>query len=759
MRFMGKKILFPRREDPFLKREQRLYVHPLPSREYIQHALKTLNRPVFFKELIHCFGILHKEEEDFLRRLNAMAKSAQILCNRAGAYLLPDRAHLISGTVEGHKDGFGFCIPDDGSDSIFLNVKQMRNVLPGDKVLVQTAMNEKHQKLDGKIVEITARRTAPIVGRVFSESGVFWLIPLDKTITHEILLAKTRQKFEKNSVLTVEIIEPPAKRSPPIGRIVENLGNQADSGIEIEIALRKFNLPFAFSKQAQKECNNLAEQLSFNDFKNRKDLRHLPFVTIDGADSKDFDDAVFAQKTADGFELFVAIADVAHYVLPKTALDLAARERGNSVYFPRRVIPMLPEKLSNNLCSLNPNVDRLVLVCQMQIGARGKIKTYSFFEGVIHSFARLTYDEVFDCFNQKKLPDYLKNLYSVFNALLMARHRRFALDFNLKESQIVFNQNNQIENIIPKKRNHAHCLIEECMLAANVCAADFLKKSPSIFRIHESPTLKKLESLNNFLKYLGLKLNYSDPIQTKDYSLLLKNIQKRADFEMLQMMLLRSLQKAVYSVDNVGHFGLAYEHYTHFTSPIRRYSDLIIHRLIKEKLNCNPKHHNNKNNKNNNKKLYSLEELENTALHCSYTEKQAEEASREVLMFLKCQFMENKINQVFSGTISNITSFGVFVLLDDYDIDGLIHIAELGEDYFHFNLEKQCLIGENSKQVYSLGMRLNVQLVRVDLEDLKIDFVVEKQSKKSTVNAKKISKKINVDRGKNKIKQIKKQRK
>ena len=728
---MAKKILFPRKADPFYNREKRLYAKPLPSREYIRQALKHFNRPVSLAELLGVFGIKSKEEADFARRLLAMAKNAQILCNRKGDYLLPDRADLIAGTVVGNKDGYGFCVADSGDiDDIFLSIKQMKTVISGDKVLVRAFENPKNGKAEGKIVEVTARRTAPIVGRVFANRGVFWLLPQDKTICHEILLAQSKEKFKKNDVLTVEIVEPPTKHSPPIARVVEKIGKTSDAQIEIEIALRRFNLPFVFPKAAQKECEKIAENIEMDA---REDLRHLPFVTIDGADSRDFDDAVYCEKNANVYRLFVAIADVAHYVPLNSALDLAARERGNSVYFPRRVIPMLPEKLSNNLCSLNPNVDRLVLVCQMQIGARGKIQNYRFFEAVIHSKKRYTYDEVFELLKSKNTPQNIQNLNAVYNALKIARARRFALDFDLNEVKIVFNQKNKIEAILPYIRNDAHKIIEECMLAANVCAALYLKNDKTLFRIHEKPALKKLESLNLFLNYLGLKLNGGDSPTPKDYQNLITEIKKREDFEILQLMILRSLQKAVYSVDNVGHFGLAYEHYTHFTSPIRRYSDLTIHRLIKNKLNKN-------------KNKLNID-LENIALHCSFTEKEAEEASREVIHYLKCQFMSDKINQIFSGTVCNITAFGAFIMLDDYYIDGLIHISELGSDYFHYHPEKQALIGENTAEVYSLGKRLNVQLVRVDVDDLKIDFVPVFE-KKSTVNCKKISKKTKVYRGK-----------
>lgn len=725
-----KKILFPRKSDPFYAREKRLYAKPLPSREYIRDALKHFNRPVSLAELLGVFGIKSKEEADFARRLSAMAKSAQILCNRKGDYLLPDRADLIAGTVIGNKDGYGFCVADSGEmDDIFLSIKQMKSVISGDKVLVRAFENPKNGKTEGKIVEVTARRTAPIVGRVFAERGVFWLLPQDKTICHEILLAKSKEKFKKNDVLTVEIVEPPSKHSPPIARVVEKIGKTSDSEIEIEIALRKFNLPFEFSKAAQKECEKISEKIEID---GREDLRHLPFVTIDGADSRDFDDAVFCEKTGNAFRLFVAIADVSHYVPLNSALDLAARERGTSVYFPRRVIPMLPEKLSNNLCSLNPNVDRLVLACEMQIGARGKIQNYRFFEAIIHSQKRYTYDEVFQLLKSKKIPKNIQNLNAVYNALKTARARRFALDFDLNEVKIIFNSKDKIESIIPYIRNDAHKIIEECMLAANVCAALYLKNDKTLFRIHEKPALKKLESLNLFLNYLGLQLNGGENPTPKDYQNLICEIKKREDFEILQMMVLRSLQKAIYSTDNIGHFGLAYEHYTHFTSPIRRYPDLIIHRLIKNKLHKN--------------KRLNID-LENLALHCSFTEKQAEDASREVIHYLKCKFMSDKINQTFSGTVCNITAFGVFIMLDDFYIDGLIHISELGADYFHFHPEKQALIGENTGEIYSLGRRLKVKLVRCDVDDLKIDFVPVLEQK-STVNIKNFSKKSRVYRGK-----------
>jgi len=526
----------------------------------------------------------------------------------------------------------------------------------------------------------------------------------------------------------VEIVQQPTKNSQPIGKVVETLGAYADPGMEIEIALRKHDLPFEFSRAAKAQTARIPDEVREKDCAGREDIRALPLVTIDGETAKDFDDAVFAERMGKGWRLIVAIADVSHYVTADSALDKDAFERGNSVYFPRRVIPMLPEKLSNGLCSLNPNVDRLCMVCDMAIAPTGKIQRYRFYPSVMHSKARLTYNKVAAALYDKDeamrtelgpvLPQ-LEVLDEVFRVLLKARARRGAIDFETSETRMVFNDQGKIEKIVPEHRNDAHRLIEECMLAANVCASEFLEfnEQPALYRIHEGPSAEKLERLRTFLAEFGLDLPGGDDPAASDFARLIDRIKGRPDRELLQTVMLRSLRQAMYSPDNVGHFGLAYEAYTHFTSPIRRYPDLIVHRAIKAVLARQ-----NSRRKNVEAEALAALDLDEVGAHCSATERRADEATRDVEQWLKCFFMQDRVGEQFTGSVSAVVPFGIFVALDDVFIEGLVHISELGSDYFHFDEARHELVGERTGQRFRLADRVGVQLARVDLETRKIDF-------------------------------------
>ncbi len=494
--------------------------------------------------------------------------------------------------------------------------------------------------------------------------------------------------------------------------------------MEIEIALRKHELPFEFSSSALAEAAALPDTLDPADWQGRTDLRALPLVTIDGETARDFDDAVFAEKQGSGWRLVVAIADVSHYVQPATALDREARERGNSVYFPRRVIPMLPEKLSNGLCSLNPDVERLAMVCDMRIDRHGEITDYQFYPAVFRSQARLTYDQVWNWLAGMTQPEndfhrglqpHLQTLYALFKVLVEARGKRGAIDFETIETMMLFNAQGKIENIVPVRRNDAHRVIEECMLAANVCASDFLqaRRQPCLYRIHEGPTAEKLEALRNFLKEFGIGLGGGDDPTARDYAELLESIKDRPDAQLLQTVMLRSLRQAMYSPDNVGHFGLSYEHYTHFTSPIRRYPDLLIHRSIKAVLAGTH---------------YQPGKWDDIGLHCSMTERRADEATRDVGNWLKCYYMRDRIGESFAGTIAAVVPFGIFVALDEVYVEGLVHVSELGEEYFQYDSVKHQMLGERTGRRYRLGDRLQVKLVRADLETGRIDFVLSEPS-------------------------------
>ena len=719
-----KKLSKIRRADPHFEREVRKYEFPLPSREYVLMTLEGEGKPVGFDQLCELLDIRKGEFEMFRRRLAAMEREGELLQNRKGSYIVPERANLIAGRVEGHKDGYGFLVPDEGGDDIHLESKQMSRVLHGDRVLVRVTGVDRKGRREGVVVEVLEHVNNRVVGRVFVEHGITFVVPENRRINQEILVppeTKSKIKAKAGQVVVVDIIEQPTKYSQPIGRITEVLGNYADPGMEIEIALRKHDLPFEFPKAVAEETKALPDKVRKSEWEGREDLRELPLVTIDGETAKDFDDAVWAEKQGKGWRLVVAIADVSHYVRPGMALDKEAMARGNSVYFPRRVIPMLPEKLSNGLCSLNPEVDRLAMVCDMVVGPSGAIKQYRFYPAVFRSKARLTYTQVWNWLSGAAAPEtdiqcalipQLEALYSLYQTLAKARSKRGAIDFETVETMMLFNAHGKIDNIVPVVRNDAHRLIEECMLAANVCASAFLQahEQPCLYRVHEGPTPEKLEGLRSFLKEFGLGLTGGDDPHAKDYAALLEKIKPRPDMQLLQTVMLRSLRQAMYSPDNVGHFGLAYEHYTHFTSPIRRYPDLLVHRAIKAVLAGET--------------YRPAASWDDIGLNCSMTERRADEATRDVNNWLKCYYMKERIGEEFDGTVAAVVPFGVFVALDSVYVEGLVHVSELGEDYFQYDNVKHQMLGERSGKRYRLGDRMRVKLVKADLETGRIDFVL-----------------------------------
>jgi ribonuclease R len=705
--------------DPFGAREAERYESPLPSREYILQLLRDEAVPMDERRLAKLFELAPDEVEPFERRLGAMERDGQLLRNRKGALLVAEKLDLVPGRVEAHPDGYGFVIPDGGGPDFFLSASEMSGVLHGDRVMVRQVGTDRRGRREGAVVEVIERAQLRVVGRVHRERGLWFVAASDRRIHQDLLLeAGGHGRAKPGQVVTAEIVAQPTRNSAPIARVVEVLGDYGDPGMEIEIALRKHRLPFEFTAEAKRLAARLPDTVRERDAKGRRDLRDLALVTIDGETAKDFDDAVWCERSKRGFRLVVAIADVSHYVKPGDPLDLDARERGNSVYFPRRVIPMLPEKLSNELCSLNPEVDRLAMVCDMQVNARGEIGVYEFYPAVFRSHARLTYTQVAAALYDGKpdatapqLVERLQALDEVFRALLKARSRRGAIDFETTETRLVFNEAGKIETIVAVERNDAHRLIEECMLAANVCASDFLaaNKHHALYRVHEGPTPEKLTALREFLKGFGLQLPGGDEPHARDYAKLLEQIKKRPDRQLLQTVLLRSLQQAVYSPENVGHFGLAYEHYTHFTSPIRRYPDLVIHRAIKAVLAG---------------ERYSPGNWTELGKHCSTTERRADDATRDVEAWLKCFYMQDRVGEEFDATVSGVTSFGIFVGLDGIYVEGLVHISELGTDYFHFDAVRHLLRGERTGKAFRLADRVRVRIARVDLETSRIDFVL-----------------------------------
>lgn len=718
--------------DPFLAREEQRYGSTaLPSREYIQKILEDQGTPIDGSTLCKLLNITSKETEFFNRRLTAMIREGQIIRNRKGDICVTKKLDLIKGVVQGHGDGFGFLIVDEGGPDLYLSPREMQKVLSGDRVIARKTGKDRRGRLEGEIVEVLERANTDLVGRFYTKQGVSFVTAENKRISQEILIPSNETlQAQSGQVVIVKIIQQPEAYSQPIGHVIEILGNHDSPEMEIEIALRKFSLPYLFKEAIEKISAKFPKKVLKKDLTKRQDLRQLPLVTIDGETARDFDDAVYCQPEAENFRLYVAIADVSHYVHDDDALDIEAFQRGNSVYFPRRVIPMLPEVLSNGLCSLNPGVDRLCMVCEMLIDPRGVCLEYQFYPAVMHSHARFTYNEVAailgtgnktQTIQHPELYPQIQSLYKVYKALRKERKKRGAIDFDTVETQMIFNDQGKIAQIVPVKRNEAHYLIEECMLAANVCASDFLQRhqQPALYRVHEGPVPEKLEALRNFLKEFGLQLAGGDRPNAKHYAKTLSTIKGRPDVQLLQTVMLQSLKQALYQPENVGHFGLAYESYTHFTSPIRRYPDLLVHRAIKAVLN----------------KTTYIPQTNWVELgkHCSMTERRADEATREVETWLKCFYMQDKVGKNFNGVISGVTAFGIFVSLEQIFVEGLVHISELPSDYFQFDNIKHMLIGERTRKIYRLGDKIQVKLARVDLDERKIDFLLSTTKKTKQV--------------------------
>jgi ribonuclease R len=741
--------------DPHAEREAANYENPIPSREVILELLSEAEKPLDHTHIAKSLNLVEPEQLEALRkRLRAMERDGQLMVNRRNAYCLVDKMHLLHCRVQGHRDGYGFAMPIAEGEDIYLSARQMHFVFDGDEVLIQVTGEDRRGRLEGKVIEVLQRKHKTVVGRYKEESGIGFVIPDNGRLTQQILIpTKAKGSVEPGQIVTVEITDYPTRQLGAKGRIAEVLGEHLDPGMEIDVAIRSHGIPWEWPDEVLHEAAGLEAEPLEEDKQHRVDLRQLPFVTIDGEDARDFDDAVYCEEGSGGnWRLWVAIADVSHYVWPDSALDQEASLRGNSVYFPARVVPMLPEALSNGLCSLKPDVDRLAMVCEMELTAAGVLAKYRFYESIIHSHARLTYTQVGEVLEQgshadvdsQRVPD-LKRLHSLYRMLRAARDKRGAIDFETVETRIIFDEHRKIEAIVPVVRNDAHKLIEECMLCANVATARFYdaNKLPILFRVHEGPGEEKLEGLRKFLGELGLDLGGGDKPTPVHYQQLLLQIVDREDANVIQTMLLRSLSQAVYQPENKGHFGLHYEAYAHFTSPIRRYPDLLVHRGIRHLIRSGGNAKGVLRIKGAEpipaKQIfpYDVRSMVIQGEHSSMSERRADDATREVDSWLKCEYLQEHVGDEFDGVISAVTGFGLFVELKDLYIEGLVHITALPGDYYNFDKAHQRLTGERSGRSFQLGGIVRVQVARVDLDDRKIELeLIEAKSPRNAASKK-----------------------
>ncbi len=696
----------------------------VPRRAAILRYLGDRNEPLNESVLNRAFNLRAQSHRTQLHeRLLRMQVEGQILQDRRGRWALPARMDMVRGRVIGHKDGFGFLSPEQGSGDLYLSANEMRQVLHSDRVLARVKGVDRRGRREAHIVEVLERGNRTVVGRYVKDRKLAFVIPEDKRINQDIFVPPDAGGGAlSGQIVVIELTRQPTTRFQPVGKVIEVLGEHMAPGMEIEIAIRKHGLPHEWPKDILRSLPSIPQRVSQKDCENRVDLRHLPLVTIDGEDARDFDDAVCCVRENNGWRLWVAIADVSHYVAVGSALDQEAYLRGNSVYFPQQVVPMLPEDLSNGICSLKPKVDRLCFVCEVEIGSSGELGAYRFYEAVMHSRARLTYTEVAAVLQGEgtavrrvgDLYEPLATLYQLYKTLYAQRVQRNAIDLSLPETQILFNKERKIERIVPRARNDAHRLIEECMLAANICAADMLLRhqAPGVFRIHDRPAPEKVEDLRHFLRALGLSLGGGLVPEPLEYAIVVAASADRVDAKVIHTALLMSMSRAVYSAVNSGHFALAYDHYTHCTSPSRRYPDLYVHRVLKQVLTRRSFAFDD----------VDLDHLETAAEHCSMTERRADDATRDVEQWLKAEYMLDHVGDLYSGTVTNVTDFGVFVELKEVYVEGLVHVTALGSDYFHFDAAARRLVGERSGKTFRLGDTLDVRVSRVDLEQARIDF-------------------------------------
>ncbi|TLX52089.1 ribonuclease R [Pseudoalteromonas ruthenica] len=721
------------KQDPYLDREQQKYENPVPSREFILDHIKKRAKPANFSQLCSELDVYDSERQiAFKRRLRAMEREGQLHFNKHKCYVIPDDSGLVKGKVIGHRDGFGFLQVEGEPKDWFIARHQMNTVLHGDVVLAKAGSRGQGGKVEARIVKVLEGERTPIIGRYFVEHGMAVVVPEDPRITQDIIIVPGAEKGARhNQMVQIEITQSPSRHMNAVGKVTEVLGEHLAPGMEIEVALRNHEIPHQWPQEVEEQVAPLGEQVAEQDKQGRVDLRHLPLVTIDGEDARDFDDAVFCErKKSGGWRLWVAIADVSHYVQKGSPLDQEAINRGNSVYFPEQVIPMLPKVLSNGLCSLNPKVDRLCMVAEMTVSAAGKLSGYRFYQALMNSHARLTYTKVHAILegDEKLREEYaplvghLQDLQQMYMALKAARQERGAIEFETLETRFVFNAQRKIESIVPVVRNDAHKLIEECMILANVSAARLLEKheASALYRVHDEPDSEKLGHFRQFLGELGIENPFGDSPEPAEITAAIDKLADRPELGLIQTMLLRAMKQAVYQPDNIGHFGLALPAYAHFTSPIRRYPDLVVHRAIKAILKA-------QGQQTSGEYEYNDDEADQLGEQCSMTERRADDATREVADWLKCEYMQDHVGLHFGGVISSVTNFGLFVRLDDLQIDGLVHIANLGDEFFHFDGAKHCLVGEHSRTVYRMGDKISVQVASVSLEERRINLALAQQ--------------------------------
>ncbi|MCI0518224.1 MAG: ribonuclease R [Woeseiaceae bacterium] len=712
------------------------YQHPVPGRGELLARLTDVGRPLKAEQLIAELGLKGQKTRGLLvEQLHKMVQAGQIIQNRKGEYCLTRKLELVAGTVIGHPDGFGFVRRDDGEDDVYLSAREMRSVFDGDRVALRIVGLDRRGRAEGKVVEVLERGLREIAGQYIRERSIGIVVPDNPKISQRILIPQEESGSARPGQMVIaEILDYPTDIEQPTGRIVRVIGEPGKKGIATDIAIHSHAIPHEWSKSVRDEAGAFGKAVPSSAIGGRLDLRDVPLVTIDGADARDFDDAVYCEPAGNGWRLLVAIADVAHYVQAGSAIDKEATRRGTSVYFPDRVVPMLPEVLSNGLCSLNPAVDRLCMVCDMRVDADGGVTRSHFAEAVMRSHARLTYGEVGaflvdgdSAAIKSSLRQPLGNLHELFKALLKARQRRGAIELDIPQTRISLDEDGTIREIVAVERNDAHRLIEECMIAANVQAAKFLRKHriAGLYRVHAKPDPDRFDELRQYLLSLGLKVAHPQHVEPRQFNKLLQQVAGRPDSQAISMAMLRSLMHAEYTPTNIGHFGLSLDAYAHFTSPIRRYPDLLVHRAIRHVLRSGKA----------GGYIYDGSAMERLGAICSAHERRAEEATREVEAWLKCQYMEDKVGQQFSGVITGVTGFGAFVQIPEMLIDGLVHVTSLANDYYHFEAGSQSLVGERSATRYRLGDRLNVTVARVDLQTRRIDFSLADQPGKSAGGA------------------------